>query len=552
MMADGLERGGKADAATRAVRLRQEILSPELSFLMEAHDGVSAKIVEEAGFRGIWASGLAIATALGVRDSNEASWTQVLEVLEFMADATSLPILIDGDTGYGNFNNVRRLVRKLCQRGIAGVCIEDKLFPKTNSFLSDGQPLADIDEFCGKIKAAKDSQTESDFTVVARIEALISGLGLGEALRRAAAYRAAGCDAILIHSKSSSANEILAFCREWNNACPVVIVPTSYYGTPTEEFRKAKIAAVIWANHNLRASINAMREVSRIIRRDQSVVDVESRIASMCDVFRLAGNDELSEAEKRYLPAGRESLRAIVIAASRGEELGALTEDRPKCMIDINGQPLLRLLVSTFRDAGIREIAVIRGYKKDAVDLPTVRMIDNDAYATTGEVASLACAAKLVEGDCLVSYGDILFRRYLLDNLLEAEGDVVLAVDALWRERTQHLTGRIRDLVRASRGFNGSYLDTEPVSFRSMSKDIAPADTAGEWIGLVRLTAQGASEVRREIEAMRADGWIARAVLPDLFNRLAARGVTVRIVYVTGHWLDVDDAFDLARARNFL
>ena len=109
---------------------------------MEAHDGISAKIVEESDFKGIWASGLAISTALGVRDNNEASWTQVLEVLEFMSDATTIPILVDGDTGYGNFNNLRRVVRKLCQRGVAGICIEDKLFPKTNSFLGEAQPLA--------------------------------------------------------------------------------------------------------------------------------------------------------------------------------------------------------------------------------------------------------------------------------------------------------------------------------------------------------------------------------------------------------------------------
>src|SRR5829696_8687959 len=105
--------------ATKFAALRNEIRSPSLSFLLEAHDGLSAKIVEEAGFRGIWASGLTMSAALGLRDSNEASWTQVLDVLEYMADATSLPILVDGDTGHGNFNNVRRFVRKLCERGLA-------------------------------------------------------------------------------------------------------------------------------------------------------------------------------------------------------------------------------------------------------------------------------------------------------------------------------------------------------------------------------------------------------------------------------------------------
>src|ERR1700757_5321190 len=106
--------------ATRSARLRRMLLSDQLEFLMEAHNGLSARIVREAGFKAIWASGLAISAQFGVRDNNEASWTQVVDMLEFMADASALPILLDGDTGYGNFNNMRRLVRKLEQRGIPG------------------------------------------------------------------------------------------------------------------------------------------------------------------------------------------------------------------------------------------------------------------------------------------------------------------------------------------------------------------------------------------------------------------------------------------------
>ena len=111
-------------------------------------------------------------------------------------NSTELPILIDGDTGYGNFNNVRRLVRKLCERRIAGVCIEDKLFPKTNSFVGERQPLADIEEFAGRIKAGKDSQSDDDFVIVARTEALISGHGMDEALRasRGLSRRRRRCD----------------------------------------------------------------------------------------------------------------------------------------------------------------------------------------------------------------------------------------------------------------------------------------------------------------------------------------------------------------------
>uniref|UniRef100_A0A7S4JHC3 phosphoenolpyruvate mutase n=1 Tax=Paramoeba aestuarina TaxID=180227 RepID=A0A7S4JHC3_9EUKA len=301
--------------ASKALRLRNLLTSPRLEFIMEAHNGLSAKIVEETGFDGVWASGLTMSASLGVRDNNEASWTQVLEVLEFMADRTHVPILVDGDTGYGNFNNARRLIRKLESRGIAGVCLEDKVFPKTNSFIDgENQPLADIHEFCGKIAACKDTQSDPNFNVVARIEALITGWGMDEALRRADAYRKAGADAILIHSKNSNADEILEFCRLWENQLPVVIVPTKYWNTPTEEFRKAGVSLIIWANHNLRSSIIAMKDTCSKIHENESLIPVEKAIAPVSEVFRLQDADELKDAEKTYLnqPILEETVRYFV------------------------------------------------------------------------------------------------------------------------------------------------------------------------------------------------------------------------------------------------
>ena len=287
----------------KSSQLRKLINSPHLEFLMEAHNGLSARIVEETGFKGIWGSGLSISASMGVRDNNEASWTQVLEVLEFMSDATSIPILLDGDTGYGNFNNARRLVKKLEQCSIAGVCIEDKLFPKTNSFInSNAQPLADIDEFCGKIKAMKDTQLDEDFVVVTRVESFIAGWGLDETLRRAEAYRQAGTDAVLIHSKRSDITEIEAFMKEWSGRLPVVIVPTKYYRTPTNRFAELGVSMAIWANHNLRASIDAVQKISRQIFQDQSLVHAEGSVAPLEEVFRLQRADELQEAENKYLP----------------------------------------------------------------------------------------------------------------------------------------------------------------------------------------------------------------------------------------------------------
>jgi phosphoenolpyruvate phosphomutase len=221
-----------------------------------------------------------------------------------MSDATTVPILLDADTGYGNFNNVRRLVRKLEQRNVAGACLEDKVFPKTNSLLDgERQTLADIDEFAGKIKAAKDTQQDPDFCVVARIESFIAGWGLAETLDRANAYYEAGADALLIHSKLAVPDEILQFMDQWGATCPVVIVPTNYYKTSVQVFREAGISLVIWANHALRASVAAMQRTVASIHATQSLLTAEKEIVSVKEIFRLQDMNELKEAEERYLPA---------------------------------------------------------------------------------------------------------------------------------------------------------------------------------------------------------------------------------------------------------
>ncbi|XP_028410368.1 phosphoenolpyruvate phosphomutase [Dendronephthya gigantea] len=298
-----LSNGASKEKVPKTTQLKRMLESPDLEFIMEAHNGLSAKIVQEAGFKGIWGSGLSISAQLGVRDSNEASWTQVVDVLEFMSDATDVPILLDADTGYGNFNNARRLITKLEQRGIAGACMEDKLFPKTNSLL-DGraQPLADIEEFSLKIKACKETQEDPDFVVAARVEAFIAGWDLDEALRRAEAYRNAGADAILMHSKKSDPSDIEAFMNAWKNQGPVIIVPTKYYKVPTDHFRDLGISMIIWANHNMRASVAAIKQTTQQIYQDQSLVNVEDKIATVKEIFRLQGDDELTQAEDKYLP----------------------------------------------------------------------------------------------------------------------------------------------------------------------------------------------------------------------------------------------------------
>jgi phosphoenolpyruvate phosphomutase len=536
----------------KASQFKKILLSPQLEFICEAHNGLSAKIVEEAGFHGIWASGLSISAQFGVRDNNEASWTQVLDNLEFMSDATQIPILLDGDTGYGNFNNMQRLIRKLEQRHIAAMCIEDKLFPKTNSFLKgEAQPLADMDEFRGKIKAGKDAQSDPDFCIIARVEAFICGWGLAEAMRRAEAYHQAGADGILIHSALAVPDEILAFKQEWADRCPVVIVPTKYYSTPTDVFRQQGISLVIWANHMLRAAIATMQTTARTLNEQENILSIEDKIVPVSEVFRLQGAADLQDAEQRYLPKSTERASAIILAASRGDELGELTNDKPKTMVPIRGLPILAHIMDAYNTVGIKDISVVRGYKKEAVNLPHLTYVGNDDFAATGELDSLLKALKAKgqhDHDIIISYGDVLFNSYIPQALLQEKEDFVIFVDSDWQEKTSYtrLGGFAECTAPNSRkAFNAQ------IHLKQLGTDVHHEHIHGVWMGFLKVSASGASQLQELLPNLLAAPDNRKAGMATLFQALLKNNQPIRVLYTVGHWLDINNLDDVIQAGSF-
>ena len=536
----------------KSTQFKQLLVSSQLEFICEAHNGLSAKIVEEAGFHGIWASGLSISAQFGVRDNNEASWTQVLDNLEFMSDATHIPILLDGDTGYGNFNNMQRLIRKLEQRHIAAVCIEDKQFPKTNSYLKgDTQPLADMDEFCGKIKAGKDAQADQDFCIIARVEAFICGWGLAEAIRRAEAYHRAGADGILIHSALAVPDEILAFKREWANRCPVVIVPTKYYSTPTDIFRQHEFSIVIWANHILRAAIGTMQATARTLKEQENLLSIEDNIVPVSEVFRLQSAGELLEAEKRYLPKTADQASAIVLAASRGDELGELTDDKPKTMVSIRGVPILSHIVDAYNTVGIKNIAVVRGYKKEAVHLPNLAYVDNDDYAATGELASLLKALQAKDShdqEIIISYGDVLFNSYIPQALLQEKEDFVIFVDSNWQEKTSYT--RLGGFAECTAPNSRKAFNTQ-IHLKQLGTNIPRDSIHGVWMGFLKVSAIGASQLQELLPKLLAVPENQKAGMATLFQELIKNHQPIRVLYTVGHWLDINNLDDVVQAGSF-
>ncbi len=528
----------------KTTQLKNLICKPELSFLMECHNGMSAKIAEEAGFEGLWGSGLSISAACGVRDNNEMSWTQVLEVLEYISDVTTIPLLMDGDTGYGNFNNMRRLVKKLESRSVAGVCIEDKLFPKQNSFIDGGkQLLAEIDEFCGKIKAGKDAQSDDDFMIIARIEAFIAQRGLAEALKRAEAYYTAGADALLIHSKISSADEVLSFKSEWGDRCPVIVVPTKYYSTPTEYFRISSFSTVIWANHLMRTSIAAMQSTAKAIFKSESLIDIEDSVAPVSEVFRLQGADELKEAEAKYLPV-KTKTEVLILAASRGEGFGKLTEDKPKTMLPIAGKAIIERQIETLRSIGLSSISIVRGYMKDSVIVKGCRYVDNNDFSTTKEVYSFAKGIENISRDLLISYGDILYHKHIPRELVDSTDDFTIAVDPAWTESKNK--ERYADYVNCDTAFS-NYDFNQKVFLKNMKimkNDNKQENISGEWIGIFHTSEVGLKKIKTILNKIDSKK-IKEMRIAELFNLLIQKGEKIRVIYSQSAWTDIDELEDL-------
>jgi phosphoenolpyruvate phosphomutase len=371
---------------------------------------------------------------------------------------------------------------------------------------------------------------------------------MDEALRRAEAYRLAGADAILIHSKLSTPNEILSFAKEWGRRSPLVIVPTRYYSTPTDVFRQAGISTVIWANHLVRSATSAMQNVAKEIFESETLVNVEDRIASVNEIFRLQNADEYSAAERLYLSPSSAVRGAVVLAAGRGRGLESLTADRPKVMLPIAGKPLLRWLIDGFKKENINDITVVGGYRADAIDTAGIKLVINERYSETGELTSLACAVDSLDCDAVIAYGDLLFRSYVLRNLVECKSDFSVVVDSLMTGNSNHT---VRDFAYCTRGDDRGLFGTPVLLERVASAADPGREPQGRWIGMLNVSHGGLTKLKAALQTLRAQENFDALDMPALLNALVRAGEAIEVLYVHGHWRGVNDLDDLRQAVDF-
>ena len=517
---------------SKAGILRELLARPGLVPAVGAHDALSAKLIEAAGFPVVWSSSFTVSAAQrAMPDVNLLTMTETLEAAAHINRAVGLPVVADCDNGYGNAVNVVRTVEEYERAGIAGLCFEDNVFPKKCSLYPGmRRELLSIEEHAGKIRAAKRAQREPATVVISRTEALIAGWGMAEALRRAHAYADAGADMILMHSKAPTAAEVLEFMRLWDRPTPIVVVPTLYPSVTFEELEAAGVKLVIWANQVLRGAVRGMQGTLATLGRTRRLSALDDHIVTLEEIYRHVGVEEFKEIEREFLPRGVSDARAVVIAAGSGKSLLPLTQDRPKCMLDIKGRTVLERQLETLRACGLHEIAVVRGYRKETVVAPGARLYDNDAYEETGELVSLFAAEPELQGRFVFLYSDVLFERAVLEKVLRAPGDIVIAVDRAWVDQRDRLL--------------------------RIGQRLPPDAADGEFIGLAAFSARGAELLRETYARALAAGTgpfhesesVRRASFTDALQALVDAGHAVTCVSTYKGWLEIDTFDDYQRA----
>jgi phosphoenolpyruvate phosphomutase len=288
----GVHKSVRGNRVGKSRRLRELLESGRLVTVAGAHNGLTGVLAERAGFDAVWLSSFEISAARALPDMSILTMTEYLAAAVGVDRACDLPVIADCDTGFGTARNMVHMVREYEAAGIAAVCVEDKVFPKINSFAGTGQCLLDADEFAHRLAMAKKAQRSRDFMVIARTEAYIAGHDTTEALRRAQSYADAGADAVLVHSKKSSPEQITQFLDGWRQRCPVVVVPTTYPDWHVDDMAAAGVSMCIYANQGLRSMVSAIRRTLTSIKAAGTAATVEGDISSMQEIFDIQRVDE--------------------------------------------------------------------------------------------------------------------------------------------------------------------------------------------------------------------------------------------------------------------
>ncbi len=547
---------------------------------MEAHNGLSGLIANNARVEGgtedlrvvhefdaLWESSLTDSASKGHPDIEVISFDSRLHTIYEILAVTRKPMIVDGDTG-GDANSFEYMVSKLERAGVSAVVIEDKVFPKRNS-LEAGvhQNLQDPDVFAQKIRRGKHIQRSSDFMILARLESLIAGKGLDDALRRARIYLEAGADGILIHSKSKTPEEIFRFAERYRKLLqdlhldkPLACVPTTYNQCTEEELRAAGFQLVIYANHLLRSAYKAMAEVSRTILLNQRSFEADPQCAPVRDIFQAVGFLDVKEKDQKDEHLG--NIPVLIPAAGEDLPLKSVLNGKPKAMMKIGGKTLLNRQIETLNKADLTDITVVAGYAHEKMKAENVSILVNKDYRNGSMLHSLMVARDKMQNGFIMLYSDILLEEHILKKLVDRPEDIVLVVDnSIQYHKVEE--GKLLDFVISKHKHKPTHRKISFVFDNVVAKignKINPETATHEFIGLARFSKTGAEQFLQTYQDcihnyrgkfQEADD-IDRFTFTDLMQEMIDRGFVVNFLEIHKGWLEIHRVEDIALANKFL
>ena len=541
--------------------------------VIEAHSGLSGIIGENArvekdgeviDYDGLWESSLTDSASKGLPDASIIGYESRMHTIDEILNVTTKPLIVDGDTG-GEPAQFEYLIKHLERRGVSAVIIEDKVFPKRNSLdASASQVLEDPTTFANKIRAGKEATVTDDFMIIARLESLIAGTGLQDALERAEEYILAGTDGIMIHSGQKAPDTVMAFAAAYEGLChrlgrrPVLVcVPTTYNSITDAELAAGGFNIIIHANHLLRAAYKAMTEVARMILISGRSLEVDAHCATVKDVFSSVGFDRITEKDRERSATRR--LSVIIPAAGQDP----LFPDEPKSLIALGGRHVIDFQLEVIRKVGLNRVVVIRGHEGQQFNSEHsgegIIFCENPLYRKTFDLYSLFQAEEYMRDGFVLIYSDILFDYQILQRLINTHKDIVLAVDNSYRYH-KHQFDKKLDLAVSKHKRTLHPRSLHPTTLTEISclgKNIE-IDTADyEFIGMAYFSQRGVELLREKYHECRQTvrgrfhdaRSFERASLTDLLQELIDQGIPVHGLEIHKGWLEIHNQHDVTIAE---
>ena len=552
--------------------LKRAIEQKSFVRIIEAHNGLSALIGENAQIRkngeiieydGFWESSLTDSASKGLPDAEVVGYDSRIHTIIEILNVTTKPIIVDGDTG-GSAVQFEYFVKRLECLGVSAVIIEDKVFPKRNSLdASAKQTLEEPEKFAQKIQRGKDVTITDNFMILARVESLITGVGLEDALERTERYIRAGADGIMIHSKKEKPDDILAFAEAYELLCEklglrplLVSVPTTYNLITDKELAGHGFNIIIHANHLLRAAYKAMKETAETILINDRGFEAEPLCSPVSEVFAIVGFDQIKAKDLEYSKIQR--LSVIIPAAGKDQ----IFTEQPKSLIRVSGRPILSYQIENIRKAGLNKIVIVRGYKGEQFDRKfseeNIIFCENEQYEEKHSLYSLFCAEKYMAQGFVFACSDILFNEEILRRLIDCDEDIVLVVDNSYRYHKHEIDKKL-DLVISRKKHSSYYRSLQPMTLTEVTRigkkiDIDIADY--EFIGIAYFSEEGARILRKVYQDCKetvegrfhgAESF-AQAGVTDMLQEVIDRGFIVHGLEVYKGWMEIHNREDVAIA----